>query len=196
MSDHIFAVQPNGLQNGGSTRHVRSSERTERTEQATENGCRKTPDTVGSDIDGLYEPIAIIGLATKFPGDAVDTESFWETLLEKRSALTKVPEDRYNVDAFVSANRKIKLFREGLLIHTCRIVLVKVISSGKTLAHLMQLSSPFRRLKPRAWIHSNAGCWKLRIKPLKMVSTPPQIYTHIPGREVWRIPIVPGTGLS
>ncbi|KAF2865597.1 hypothetical protein BDV95DRAFT_652025 [Massariosphaeria phaeospora] len=39
-------------------------------------------------------------MAVKFPGNAVDTEQFWNMLLEKRSALSKVPKERYNVDAF------------------------------------------------------------------------------------------------
>lgn len=48
------------------------------------------------------DPIAIVGLALKFPQDAVDTESFWKLLLARRSALTKVPRERYNSAAFVS----------------------------------------------------------------------------------------------
>lgn len=48
------------------------------------------------------EPLAVVGLALKFPQGAHNTEAFWKLLLEKRSALTKVPEGRYNADAFVS----------------------------------------------------------------------------------------------
>ena len=46
------------------------------------------------------EPIAIIGMSCKFPGDATSVESFWKMLCEKRTAVSKVPEDRFNVDAF------------------------------------------------------------------------------------------------
>ncbi|KAF2872288.1 thiolase-like protein [Massariosphaeria phaeospora] len=46
-----------------------------------------------------YEAIAIISFALKFPQDAVDQESFWKLLLEKRSACTTEPPNRYNVTA-------------------------------------------------------------------------------------------------
>ncbi|WQF87991.1 Putative Acyl transferase domain superfamily, GroES-like superfamily, alcohol dehydrogenase [Colletotrichum destructivum] len=46
------------------------------------------------------EPLAIIGLSVKFPQDATSPEEFWEMLREGRSAASKVPEDRFNVDAF------------------------------------------------------------------------------------------------
>ncbi|KAG7103603.1 Highly reducing polyketide synthase alt5 like protein [Verticillium longisporum] len=46
------------------------------------------------------EPIAIIGMDLKFPGDATDAESFWDMLMEGRSALREIPTDRFNVSAF------------------------------------------------------------------------------------------------
>jgi Beta-ketoacyl synthase, N-terminal domain len=49
--------------------------------------------------DGL-EPIAVIGMALKFPQDATSPEAFWQMLMEGRSAMTNVPEERFNVDAF------------------------------------------------------------------------------------------------
>jgi hypothetical protein len=49
--------------------------------------------------DGL-EPIAIVGLALKFPQDATSPEAFWQMLVEGRSAMTDVPKERFNVDAF------------------------------------------------------------------------------------------------
>ena len=42
-------------------------------------------------------PIAIVGFASLFPGDGADTESFWQMLLEKQSAMTESPEDRVNM---------------------------------------------------------------------------------------------------
>lgn len=45
-------------------------------------------------------PIAIIGISLRGPGDASDTESFWQMLLDARSARTEIPKDRYNVDGF------------------------------------------------------------------------------------------------
>ena len=46
------------------------------------------------------DDVAIIGLSLRFPQDAVTPASFWKMLLEGRSAATKVPADRFNVDAF------------------------------------------------------------------------------------------------
>ncbi|KAI8254399.1 Compactin diketide synthase [Colletotrichum sp. SAR11_239] len=46
------------------------------------------------------QPIAIIGLNLKFPGDATSPEAFWDMLQNARNASTKVPASRFNVDAF------------------------------------------------------------------------------------------------
>ncbi|UQC83964.1 KR domain-containing protein [Colletotrichum lupini] len=46
------------------------------------------------------QPIAIVGLNLKFPGDATSAESFWEMLENARNASSKVPSTRFNVDAF------------------------------------------------------------------------------------------------
>jgi acyl transferase domain-containing protein/acyl carrier protein len=45
------------------------------------------------------EPIAIIGLACRFPGARNPTE-FWNLLCEGRDAVTEVPADRWDADAF------------------------------------------------------------------------------------------------
>ncbi|KAF2183646.1 hypothetical protein K469DRAFT_710445 [Zopfia rhizophila CBS 207.26] len=50
--------------------------------------------------EGAIEPIAVIGLALKFPQDATSAESFWKLLLEKRSTVIDVPAERWNADAF------------------------------------------------------------------------------------------------
>ena len=58
----------------------------------------------GAGFDGLasasVEPVAIIGMGMRLPGGVHDAESFWKLLVEKRDGRCKVPEDRYNVDAF------------------------------------------------------------------------------------------------
>jgi acyl transferase domain-containing protein/acyl carrier protein len=46
----------------------------------------------------LSEPIAIIGMACRFPG-AANPEQFWQLLLSGRGAVTEVPADRWDVDA-------------------------------------------------------------------------------------------------
>jgi acyl transferase domain-containing protein len=45
-------------------------------------------------------PIAIIGMACRFPGEATNVENFWNMLTSKRDAWTEVPKERFNVDAF------------------------------------------------------------------------------------------------
>jgi len=49
------------------------------------------------DIDSA---IAVVGLDLKFPGDATSPEAFFDMLLQRRSAPSEIPKDRYNIDAF------------------------------------------------------------------------------------------------
>ena len=46
------------------------------------------------------EPVAVVGLALKFPQDATSLDTFWNMLVEKRCAMTDFPSSRLNVDAF------------------------------------------------------------------------------------------------
>lgn len=46
------------------------------------------------------EPIAIVGMACRFPGGNHDPESFWQFLREGRDAIREIPADRWDVDAF------------------------------------------------------------------------------------------------
>ena len=45
-------------------------------------------------------PIAIVGMACRFPGDATDPEQLWNMISKGRSAWSEIPPDRWNVDAF------------------------------------------------------------------------------------------------
>lgn len=45
------------------------------------------------------EPIAIVGMACRFPGGANDPDSFWRLLAEGRDGVTDVPPDRWDADA-------------------------------------------------------------------------------------------------
>lgn len=80
--------------------------------------------------DGLLQPdkldpIAIVGLALRFPQDATSPEAFWQMLLEGRSALTDVPQDRYRVDAFYEASAN----KSGTVCN------IRLISSKHLIAH-------------------------------------------------------------
>ncbi|KAK2018650.1 KR domain-containing protein [Colletotrichum eremochloae] len=47
-----------------------------------------------------HEPIAIIGLNLKFPGDATSVQAFWDMLENGLNASCEVPASRFNIDAF------------------------------------------------------------------------------------------------
>jgi len=47
-----------------------------------------------------HQPIAIIGMGCRFPGEVYDAASFWELLKHGREALSPVPADRWNIDEY------------------------------------------------------------------------------------------------
>lgn len=49
-------------------------------------------------------PIAIVGMSCRLPGGVSNLEGFWSLISEGRSAWSKVPESRFNVDAFYNQN--------------------------------------------------------------------------------------------
>lgn len=50
------------------------------------------------------EPIAIIGLGCRFPGNANNSSSFWRLLQEGIDAVTEVPPGRWDIDAYYDPN--------------------------------------------------------------------------------------------
>src|SRR4051812_40530144 len=46
------------------------------------------------------DPIAIIGIGCRFPGNAHGPDAFWELLANGVDAVSEVPADRWNIDAF------------------------------------------------------------------------------------------------
>lgn len=53
-----------------------------------------------SNIANGKEPIAIVGIGCRFPGGANTPQKFWQLLCRGVDAITKIPEDRWNVDKF------------------------------------------------------------------------------------------------
>ncbi|TQW02595.1 polyketide synthase [Cordyceps javanica] len=49
------------------------------------------------DADSVM-PIAIIGIAGRFPGDAENPMKLWDMIAEGRSALSSIPKDRFDID--------------------------------------------------------------------------------------------------
>jgi acyl transferase domain-containing protein len=45
------------------------------------------------------QPLAIVGLGLRYPGDVNSSDEFWNMMMERRCASTKFPSDRLNVDA-------------------------------------------------------------------------------------------------
>ena len=66
------------------------------------NICSVNGPTTGNSSDGSdpVMPIAIVGLAGRYPGDAANPEKLWNLISEARSAMTEIPKDRFNIDAF------------------------------------------------------------------------------------------------
>lgn len=57
------------------------------------------------DIAPVPFPIAIVGMGMRLPGGISNETEFWDFLINKRDGLCKVPEDRYNIDAFYDTSK-------------------------------------------------------------------------------------------
>lgn len=93
----------------------------------------------------LLEPIAIIGMALQFPGEAINTEYFWKTMLEGRNLSRSIPKSRMNASSFYhpdnSRGDTVSL-RHPLISLKGRISLLTVQSSPCKLAIFSQKTLP------------------------------------------------------
>ncbi|MDB4222561.1 SDR family NAD(P)-dependent oxidoreductase [Granulosicoccus sp.] len=52
------------------------------------------------DTPAAREPIAVVGMGCRYPGDVRTPEEFWELLQSGRDVLRKIPKERWDVDAY------------------------------------------------------------------------------------------------
>ena len=55
---------------------------------------------IGRHESAKSEPIAIVGMACRFPGGAVNPESYWRLMHNGNDALVEVPKSRWDIDRF------------------------------------------------------------------------------------------------
>jgi phthiocerol/phenolphthiocerol synthesis type-I polyketide synthase B len=51
-------------------------------------------------IDEVGEPVAVVGIGCRLPGEVFGPQSFWRLLVEGEDAVTEVPADRWDAEAF------------------------------------------------------------------------------------------------
>jgi malonyl CoA-acyl carrier protein transacylase len=55
-------------------------------------------------LNSTTEPIAIVGMGCRFPGNANNPEKFWQLMRDKVDAIAEVPPDRWNIDKYYDSN--------------------------------------------------------------------------------------------
>jgi acyl transferase domain-containing protein len=54
----------------------------------------------------LSSAVAVVGLDIKGPGEATNPEAFFQMILQGRSALSRIPGTRFNIDAFYHPDKE------------------------------------------------------------------------------------------
>lgn len=100
LADHDMAESLARMSNHSTTEATNGD-----SEQNGSNGFGDHMPLIDDEQDRL-EPIAVIGLGVKLPQDASSQESFWQMLLDGRSAMTEVPKNRMNIDAYYHPDKR------------------------------------------------------------------------------------------
>ncbi|EFQ96902.1 fatty acid synthase S-acetyltransferase [Nannizzia gypsea CBS 118893] len=69
------------------------------------NGISDASIRVDLGLHGVVPPVAIVGMAMRLPGSIHSAEEFWEFLVKKGDARSRVPESRFNIDAFHDSSK-------------------------------------------------------------------------------------------
>ena len=56
---------------------------------------------------GIIEPIAVVGMGCRFPGDVNTPDQYWDLLRAGRSGIVRVPANRWDADAFYSDDNSV-----------------------------------------------------------------------------------------
>ena len=56
---------------------------------------------------GDTEPIAVVGIGCRFPGDVNNPEQYWQLLRDGRDGVVRVPEQRWDADAYYSPDHTV-----------------------------------------------------------------------------------------
>ena len=56
---------------------------------------------------GDTEPIAVVGIGCRLPGGVNDPEQYWQLLRDGASGVVRVPENRWDVEEFYSAEQPV-----------------------------------------------------------------------------------------
>lgn len=114
----IAAHSGGGESHGAEAHNLSPAKRALRALRASRNSVASPTGAAGLS----NEPVAVIGIGCRFPGGADSPEAFWELLREGRDAITEVPPDRWDADAWYDPNPdtpgKINC-RHGGFVHGC-----------------------------------------------------------------------------
>jgi len=82
-----------------------------------------------------YEPIAIVGMACRFPGDSDTPQKFWQLLQAGRDAIVEIPRDRWEIDQYYDPDPS----TPGKM----------SVRSGGFLSHVHDFDAAFFNISPR-----------------------------------------------